>query len=54
MFENVDLEDFWDDSEYAENEYLSEDVTDEVVKSIEKELGYVSEVVSEYSDDFWD
>ena len=40
MFESIDLEDFWDDSEYAVNEYLSEDVTDELLQSIENELGY--------------
>lgn len=40
MFENIDLEEFWDDSEYAIKEYLSEDVTEEVLQSIEKELGY--------------
>lgn len=40
MFEKIDLEDFWDDNEYAIDAYVSEDVTDEMIESIEKELGY--------------
>ena len=40
MFENVDLEDFWNDSEYAMKEYVSENVTEEMIQDVEKELGY--------------
>ncbi|MGG4455142.1 SMI1/KNR4 family protein [Brevibacillus porteri] len=39
-FSNMSLEDFWDDSEYAKKEYLSEPPTDELIASIEEELGY--------------
>ena len=40
MFENVDLEDFWNDSEYAMKEYVSENVTEEMIQDVEEELGY--------------
>ncbi|NTU24072.1 SMI1/KNR4 family protein [Brevibacillus sp. HB1.2] len=39
-FSNMSLEDFWDDSEYAKKSYLSEPPTDELIASIEEELGY--------------
>ncbi|WP_152395927.1 SMI1/KNR4 family protein [Paenibacillus guangzhouensis] len=39
-FSNFSLVDFWDDSEYARNSYLSEPPTDELIASIEEELGY--------------
>ncbi|MFG0215921.1 SMI1/KNR4 family protein [Brevibacillus porteri] len=39
-FSNMSLEDFWDDSEYAKKEYLSEPPTGELIASIEEELGY--------------
>jgi len=39
-FENFDLTDFWDDSDYALKEYVSEPPTDELIASIEEELGY--------------
>ena len=31
MFENVDLKDFWNDSEYAMGAYVSEDVTEDII-----------------------
>ncbi|ASJ56495.1 glucan biosynthesis protein [Brevibacillus formosus] len=39
-FSNMSFEDFWDDSEYAKKAYLSEPPTDELIASIEEELGY--------------
>ncbi|WP_342512340.1 SMI1/KNR4 family protein [Sporosarcina sp. FSL K6-1522] len=39
-FSNMPLTDFWDDSEYARTSYQSEPPTDELIDSIEKELGY--------------
>ncbi|MGG4441671.1 SMI1/KNR4 family protein [Brevibacillus fortis] len=39
-FSNMSFEDFWDDSEYARKSYLSEPPTDELIASIEEELGY--------------
>lgn len=40
FFSDIFLADFWEDSEYAEESYLSEPPTDELIGSIEKELGY--------------
>lgn len=40
MFEKVDLSDFWDDSEYAVEEYVSEPPSDELIREVEEELGY--------------
>lgn len=40
VLEEVEMDDFWDDSEYALEEYVSEPPTDEMIASIEKELGY--------------
>lgn len=39
-FSDMSLTDFWDDSEYARTSYQSEPPTDELIDSIEKELGY--------------
>ncbi|TDL49232.1 SMI1/KNR4 family protein [Paenibacillus dendritiformis] len=39
-FGKVDFADFWNDSEYALKEYVSEPLTDELIASIEEELGY--------------
>ncbi|UIO42500.1 SMI1/KNR4 family protein [Brevibacillus brevis] len=39
-FSNMSLEDFWDDSEYAKKAYQSDPPTDELIASIEEELGY--------------
>ncbi|WP_409370253.1 SMI1/KNR4 family protein [Lysinibacillus sp. 38-6] len=39
-FSDMSLADFWDDSEYAKSSYQSEPPTDELIDSIEKELGY--------------
>ncbi|PUA37872.1 glucan biosynthesis protein [Paenibacillus elgii] len=39
-FEGFDLTNFWDDSDYALKHYVSEPPTDELIASIEQELGY--------------
>ncbi len=39
-FKNFDFTNFWDDDEYALREYVSEPPTDELIVSIEQELGY--------------
>ncbi|WP_139990899.1 SMI1/KNR4 family protein [Paenibacillus paridis] len=39
-FEGMDLSDFWDDSDYALREYVSAPPTDELIVSLEEELGY--------------
>lgn len=39
-FANMSLDDFWDDSEYAKDSYQSDPPTDELIQSIEQELGY--------------
>lgn len=39
-FSDAFLSDFWDDSEYAKESYQSDPPTDELIISIEKELGY--------------
>lgn len=39
-FTNMSLVDFWEDSEYARESYVSEPPTDELIASIEEELGY--------------
>jgi hypothetical protein len=39
-FKDLDFSDFWDDSEYALEEYIEEEPTDELIKSVEDELGY--------------
>lgn len=40
VFDKIDLEDFWDDTEYAQAEYVSEPVTDDMIQEIEHDLGY--------------
>ncbi|SKB01359.1 SMI1 / KNR4 family (SUKH-1) [Sporosarcina newyorkensis] len=40
LFSDMFLADFWEDSEYAKESYQSEPPTDELIDSIEKELGY--------------
>lgn len=39
-FEGYDFTDFWKDSDYALKEYVEEELSDELIKSIEHELGY--------------
>ena len=39
-FEGFDFTDFWDDDEYALKEYVSEPPSDELIASVEEELGY--------------
>lgn len=40
VFGNFSISDFWDNSEYALKKYVGERLTDELIASIEKELGY--------------
>jgi len=40
IFTDFDFSDFWDDGEYALKEYVDEEPTDELIKSVEDELGY--------------
>jgi hypothetical protein len=40
IFKDFDLTDFWEVSEYASENYVSEILTDELAASIEQELGY--------------
>ena len=39
-FENFNWDNFWEDSDYATEEYVGKKPTDEEVSDIEKELGY--------------
>jgi hypothetical protein len=39
-FGDFDTTDFWDNSEYAKEQYVGEPLTDELVASMENELGY--------------
>lgn len=39
MFEDFDLDDFWEPSDYALREYVGDAVTDNMVEGIERELG---------------
>ena len=39
-FEDFDLSGFWDDSEFARKEYLDEPLTDNLLSSVEMQLGY--------------
>ena len=39
-FEGFDLTNFWDDSMYALKEYVSDSPSDELIASVEEELGY--------------
>ena len=41
-FEGFDLTNFWDDSMYALKEYVSDPPSDELIASVEEELGYGS------------
>ena len=40
MFEGFELTNFWEDSEYALKDYVSELPSDELIASVEQELGY--------------
>lgn len=40
MFDNINFDDFWQESEYAYKEYVSEPFKKELINEIEKELGY--------------
>lgn len=40
VFGHFDVSDFWENSKYANEEYVGESLTDELVKSMEAELGY--------------
>ena len=40
MFDNFDFTNFWKDSAYALKEYVSESPSDELIASVEQELGY--------------
>ena len=40
IFHDFDLQNFWEKSDYADESYVGEPLTDEMVASIEKELGY--------------
>jgi hypothetical protein len=40
FFDDFDFTDFWDDDEYALEEYVEEYPSDELISSIEEELGY--------------
>lgn len=40
IYGDSDVSGFWKDSEYANEEYVGDSLTDEMVKSIEDELGY--------------
>lgn len=40
MFDNINLDEFWDDSDYALEEYVLNPVTDRYIQEIEHELGY--------------
>jgi len=37
---NLDLSSFWKDSDYARTEYVGAPVTDEMIQSVQAELGY--------------
>lgn len=40
MFDSFDFTNFWEDSAYALKEYVSEPPSDELIVSVEQELGY--------------
>ncbi len=40
IFEDFDFSKFWDDSKYALKEFVDETPSDELIDSVEKELGY--------------
>ncbi len=39
-FEGFDLTYFWDDCDYAKKEYIEPEPSDELIASVEQELGY--------------
>ncbi|MFD2327668.1 Imm51 family immunity protein [Cohnella sp. GCM10020058] len=39
-FEQLDFSEFWEDSEYARDSYVSDPPTDELIAEVEEELGY--------------
>ncbi|HOV15480.1 MAG TPA: SMI1/KNR4 family protein [Spirochaetota bacterium] len=39
-FNGYDFKDFWDDDDYALEEYVEDNPSDDLIKSIEEELGY--------------
>lgn len=41
MLDDMDLDDFWEDSDYAREQYVEGPVTAELVASVERELGFV-------------
>ena len=40
IFGNFDVSDFWDNSDYAQGEYVGRPLTEEMLAAVEKELGY--------------
>jgi hypothetical protein len=40
VFDDFDLSDFWEDSDYARQNYVESPITQELVRSIERELGF--------------
>ena len=40
MFEGFDFTNFWEDSAYALEEYVNKPPSDELIASVEQELGY--------------
>ena len=40
MFDNIDINEFWNDNEYAMKEYVSDPPSDELISEVERELGY--------------
>ena len=40
VFDDFDVSHFWNNSDYAKREYIGEPLSEELVASIEKELGY--------------
>ena len=40
MFNNVNLDDFWEKHKYSLKTYMSGEVTESLIKEIEEELGY--------------
>lgn len=40
FFDGINLSDFWDESDYAEEEYTCSEPDDELIAEIEQELGY--------------
>ena len=39
-FDGFDFTDFWDDCDYAKKEYIEAPPSDELIASVEQELGY--------------